>query len=256
MRDQQRSGGDAVSPGCRSKEKGEPGQQQHPKSLTPESSGYLKKFEDLYIKMNSRGKPLTEFDGNTHLTRGREFDRIVDQVGQHLTQSQWIALEVLRHAGGHVEHDRVRVPEREVDLLTLQLRAVADADDVELLLEALGHAEHGVGDEAAREAVELAELLVVALERRGQLVAVLREFHAGRNPLRDGALRPLDLDRAVLDGDGAGRQDPPLAEEGEAIADALGFGEAMGAEEDRVSLALEVDGQQVRRPGLDPATRR
>ena len=36
-----------------------------------------------------------------------------------------------------VEHDRVRVAEREHDLPALDLGAVADADDVELALEAL-----------------------------------------------------------------------------------------------------------------------
>ena len=39
-----------------------------------------------------------------------------------------------------VEDDRVRVAEREDHLLALDLRAVADADDVELLLEAVGDA--------------------------------------------------------------------------------------------------------------------
>ena len=37
-----------------------------------------------------------------------------------------------------VEHHRMRVAEREDHLLALHLRAIADADDVELLLEALG----------------------------------------------------------------------------------------------------------------------
>jgi hypothetical protein len=42
--------------------------------------------------------------------------------------------------GRDVEDDRVRVAEREDDLLALELRAVADADDVELALEAVGDA--------------------------------------------------------------------------------------------------------------------
>src|SRR5215472_5980208 len=46
-----------------------------------------------------------------------------------------------------VEHDRVRVPEGEDHLLPLDLRAVADADDIELLLKPLGDAMHGVRDE-------------------------------------------------------------------------------------------------------------
>src|SRR6476620_5576940 len=59
-----------------------------------------------------------------------------------------------------VEYDRVRVAEREDHLLALQLGAVADADDVELLLVAFGDADYGVVDEAAREAVKLAELRI------------------------------------------------------------------------------------------------
>ena len=42
--------------------------------------------------------------------------------------------------GRDVEDHRVRVAEREHDLLALQLRAVADADDVEVLAEAFGDA--------------------------------------------------------------------------------------------------------------------
>src|SRR6185436_4450750 len=53
---------------------------------------------------------------------------------------------------GDVEDHRMRIAEREVNLLALHLRAVADADDVELLLPALGDAEHGIVDQAAREA--------------------------------------------------------------------------------------------------------
>ena len=56
---------------------------------------------------------------------------------------------------GDVEHHRVRVAEREDDLLALDLRAVADADDVELALEAVGHAGHGVGDQAPGQTVKL-----------------------------------------------------------------------------------------------------
>ena len=37
-------------------------------------------------------------------------------------------------------HDRVREAERQVQLVALGLRAVADADQRQLLLEALGHA--------------------------------------------------------------------------------------------------------------------
>src|SRR3990172_3812122 len=60
-----------------------------------------------------------------------------------------VGLLVDRDVGpaGGVEHDRVRVPQREMDLFALHLGAVPDADDVELLLEAIGHAGHRVRHE-------------------------------------------------------------------------------------------------------------
>ena len=104
--------------------------------------------------------------------------------------------------GGHVEHDRVRVAEREDDLLAPQLRAVADADDVELALEAFGDAEHAVGREAAREAVKLAELRILAHRRRLELAVDDLEADAGRNPLRQLAFRSLNIKRVRVHFDG------------------------------------------------------
>ena len=60
----------------------------------------------------------------------------------------------------------MRVSEREHDLPPLHLCAVADPDDVELALEALGHALHRVGHQRAREPVELPQLPVIPRERR------------------------------------------------------------------------------------------
>src|SRR5215510_67687 len=101
-----------------------------------------------------------------------------------------------------VENHRVRVAEREMHLLALQLRTVADADDVELLLESLGDAGHGVGHETPREAVKLAQLLVVTRPLGDERAIVLREEDAGRNRLTQLALRPLHLDRVGRDLDG------------------------------------------------------
>ena len=64
---------------------------------------------------------------------------------------------------GHVEHDRVRVSRARTRPACPDLRAIADADDVELALEAFGHAEHAVGREAARQAVKLAELGILRI---------------------------------------------------------------------------------------------
>src|SRR4051812_16792741 len=54
----------------------------------------------------------------------------------------------------HVEHHGVRVAKGEHDLLALHLRAVPDADDVELALVALGDAGDRIRDERARQAME------------------------------------------------------------------------------------------------------
>ena len=99
------------------------------------------------------------------------------------------------NARRHVEHDRVRVPEREHDLLASELGAVADTDDVQLALEAFGDAEHAVRGEAAREAVKLAELRILAHQRRLELAVDDLEGDAGRNPLRQLALRSLNIKR-------------------------------------------------------------
>src|SRR5262245_46388283 len=60
-------------------------------------------------------------------------------------------------AGWDVEHNSMRIPQGEDHLFPLHLRAVPDADDIELFLEAVGDARHGVGDQAARQAVKLRE---------------------------------------------------------------------------------------------------
>src|SRR5687768_916934 len=105
--------------------------------------------------------------------------------------------------GGDVENYRMRIAEGEMHLLALELGAVADADDVELLLEAVGDAGNGVGDETPRQAVKLAELRVFALQlgdERGNTVRrVLREDDTGRHRLPHLALRSLHLDG--IDGD-------------------------------------------------------
>src|SRR5581483_3009691 len=105
--------------------------------------------------------------------------------------------------GRDLEHDRMRVPEREHHLLPLHLRAVPDADDVELLLVAFGHAEHGVGDEAASQPVKLAQLRVFGPRLGDQMAVGDLEADAGRNRLAHLPLRALHVDGAVghLDGD-------------------------------------------------------
>src|SRR5262249_49829772 len=79
--------------------------------------------------------------------------------------------------------------------------AVSDADDVQILAEALGDAAHGVGDEAAREAVELAELRVVLERPRLEMIPLDVEPDARRQRLPQLALGSLNLHGARLDVD-------------------------------------------------------
>ena len=113
-----------------------------------------------------------------------------------------------------VEHDRVRVAQREDDLLALHLGAVADADDVELPLEA-----------SVTPATALATRLRARpwnLPSAGSSVARFAtrcavgqlEVDAGRERLPQLALRALHFDGAVehLDGDALGNRDRFLSD--------------------------------------------
>src|SRR5262249_52392585 len=101
-----------------------------------------------------------------------------------------------------VEDDGVRVAKREDDLLALELSAVADADDVELLLVALGDAGDGVGDQAARQPVELPNLRILARGLRDQMAVGELEVDASREPLAQLPLRALHFDGVAGDLDG------------------------------------------------------
>src|SRR3712207_6052338 len=57
------------------------------------------------------------------------------------------------YAFGERELNRVRIAEREDNLLALYVRLVADADHVHLLREAFGHAHYGVVSQGACEPV-------------------------------------------------------------------------------------------------------
>src|SRR5229473_373054 len=95
--------------------------------------------------------------------------------------------------------NRVRLAEREGNRLALQLGAIADAHDVELFLETRGHAQHGVGDQRAREAVKSAVLFRRA--KSGQHAVLLFKGDALRDREGELALRPLHVDFAGLQGD-------------------------------------------------------
>ena len=93
---------------------------------------------------------------------------------------------------------RVRVAERKMHLLALELGAVANAHDVELLLEPLGDAAHGIRDQTAREPVKLAEQGIVLQRGRLQQLAVELHADAARASADSASLGPLNLDSPGL----------------------------------------------------------
>ena len=96
-------------------------------------------------------------------------------------------------AGARLDRDRVRVADLELEIGALERGAVADALDLEALLEALRDALDHVRDERAREPVERAVLAALGRTRHGDDALVLRDLH----PLRD-----LLLERAERAGHG------------------------------------------------------
>ena len=88
---------------------------------------------------------------------------------------------------------RVRIAEREDDVLALDLGAVSHADDVEFLFESFGDALHGVGHERPRQAMQRA--LRFVLPRGDQVPVLLLKFDSPRHGNVHLALRPLDFDR-------------------------------------------------------------
>ena len=69
-------------------------------------------------------------------------------------------------------------PTCELEVGALELRAVADALDLEVLLEALGDALDHVRDERARESVQRAVVAAVGRPRHVEDAVVLRDLHA------------------------------------------------------------------------------
>src|SRR3954451_16899422 len=100
-----------------------------------------------------------------------------------------------------LDRDRVRVAERELEVAALELRAVADALDLEALLEAGRDALDHVGDERAGQAVQRAVLGAVRRARDDELGVVLGDVDVARDALGELAARPADADELGLDRD-------------------------------------------------------
>src|SRR6185437_2556942 len=110
--------------------------------------------------------------------------------------------------------DVVREAELQIELLALHRRAIADAGDLQLLLETLGHSGHQIGDLRARGAPQRARALALAarLDRDDALVELDRDV-VGQHRLQ-GAFRPLHLDGLAfhVGGDAGGDRDRFVAD--------------------------------------------
>src|SRR6266436_4838067 len=101
--------------------------------------------------------------------------------------------------------DGMRLAESKIDYFAFKLRAIADADDVHLFLEALRNTLNGIGHERASQAVNRAMLFSQAFHV--QDAVLLFEGNTSWNKNAHFALRALDFDFVRGDGDFyAGRQ--------------------------------------------------
>src|SRR5512139_512767 len=102
---------------------------------------------------------------------------------------------------GRLERHRMGEAERQFERLALEVRAVADALDLQAPLEAVGDALDHVGDQAPGEPVEGTVLAAVGGTVDGQGAVLDRHLHVAVDVLAELALRALDADRAGPDVD-------------------------------------------------------
>src|SRR5580700_749813 len=100
---------------------------------------------------------------------------------------------------GNRELDRVGFAERERHDLALQLSAVTDANDVQILLEAKRYAVNGVGDQGARKTVKRAVIFGVAMRREHAIFLFKGDAVRQRNS--ELALGALHVNLAALESD-------------------------------------------------------
>ena len=97
--------------------------------------------------------------------------------------------------------DGVAVAQVELQLLADELGTIADAGDLEALAVAGGHAGDHVGDERARQSVQLPRALVVRGTLDEQLTVLLDDAQLGRDVARQLTPRALDGDVGAVDRD-------------------------------------------------------
>src|SRR6476619_525487 len=133
-------------------------------------------------------------------------DLLVRAIDDHLRRL-W---DVERHAVARGDRDGVREADGELELRALELRAIPDALDLEVLLEAVRDALDHVRDERPREPVERAVLAALGGAGHGDDAVLLRDPHADGHALLERAERPRDLHVAAgrhFDGDAGGDLD-------------------------------------------------
>src|SRR4029434_505374 len=81
----------------------------------------------------------------------------------------------------------------------LQLSAIADADDLQLALEAVLHPRHHVEHERPRQAVQRPDLPVLPAPRDDQLVVLDLRAEPRGDRLRQLALRALGADHCAIE---------------------------------------------------------
>src|SRR5262249_31093436 len=107
-----------------------------------------------------------------------------------------------RDAGARLDHDGMRVADLKLEVGALERCAVADALNLEALLEALRDTLDHVRDERARQPVQRAILAALGGTRDDDGAVLLLDLHARRDLLLQGAERAGDLHAAGIDGHG------------------------------------------------------
>ena len=123
---------------------------------------------------------------------------LVDAAHDHLRRRRHFELDSLARR----DPDRMRVADLELEVRAGHAGAVADALDLEALLEALRDSLDHVGDERAGQAVERTVGTAIRRARDGDRLALLDDRHARGHLLAELALRSVHGDAPRIDQDG------------------------------------------------------